>query len=121
MNVDAIRAGAGAMANGALSRVDLVDSPPERFDHDFATKMVNDHQAAIDQTQKAQTLARGTGDGGDAAGSIAPPLLQQQAGAMALVAALPAPPPPACCSSRSAARASAGRTPASTRRPGVAP
>jgi uncharacterized protein (DUF305 family) len=94
MNLGEIRLGAGAMANGALTRVDLVNAPVQQFDHDFATKMVNDHQAAIDQTQKAQALARAPGMAAMLQ-SIVPPLLQQQADAMALVAALPVPPSPA--------------------------
>ena len=102
------------MANGALTRVDLVSSPPERFDHDFATKMVTDHQAALDRPQK------GAGAGARRRGwpamlrDIAPTMLQQQADAMALVAALPAPRPTARCSFPASRRGSAGRTPAST-------
>lgn len=93
MNVDEIRLGAGAMANGPLTRVDLVSSTPERFDTDFASKMVNVNQAALDQTQKAQALARAPGMAAMLR-EIAPTLLQQQADAMALVATLPAAPPP---------------------------
>ena len=94
MNVEAIRTGAGAMANGALTRVDLVNSTPERFDTDFATKMVNVNQATLDQTQEGQALARAPGMAAMLR-QIAPTLLQQQAAAMALVATLAAPPPSA--------------------------
>ena len=95
MNVEAIRLAAGALPNGALTRVDLVNSPPDRFDADFAAKMVANAQAAVDQTQKAQALARAPGMAPMLA-EIAPVLVQQQADAMALVAALPTPstPPP---------------------------
>ena len=93
MNVESIRLAAGALPNGALTRVDLVNSPPERFDADFAAKMVANAQAAIDQTQKAQALARAPGMAPMLA-EIAPSLMQQQADAMALVAALPKPPSP---------------------------
>ena len=91
MNVEAIRLAAGALPNGALTRVDLVNSPPDRFDADFAAKMVANAQAAIDQTQKAQALARAPGMAPMLA-EIAPSLMQQQADAMALVAAMPKPP-----------------------------
>jgi predicted outer membrane protein len=91
MNVDEIRLAAGALPNGALTRVDLVDSPPDRFDADFAAKMVANAQAAVDQTQKAQALARAPGMA-PLLQEIAPILLQQQADAMSLVAALPTPP-----------------------------
>jgi uncharacterized protein (DUF305 family) len=90
MNVEAIRLAAGALPNGALTRVDLVNSPPQRFDADFAAKMVANSQAAVDQTQKAQSLARAPGMAPMLA-EIAPVLVQQQADAMALVAALPTP------------------------------
>jgi len=91
MNVDEIRLAAGALPNGALTRVDLVNSPPARFDADFAAKMVANSQAAVDQTQKAQALARAPGMA-PLLQEIAPVLVQQQADAMALVAALPTPP-----------------------------
>ena len=91
MNVDVIQLAPGAMPNGPLTRVDLVSSPPERFDADFAAKMVANAQAALDQTQKAQALARAPGMA-PMLQEIAPILLQQQADAMALVAALPTPP-----------------------------
>ena len=93
MNVEAIQMAAGAMANGALTRVDLVNSPPARFDADFAAKMLANSQAAIYQTQKAQALARAPGMA-PMLQEIAPVLVQQQADAMALVAALPTPPSP---------------------------
>ena len=91
MNVEAIRLAAGALPNGALTRVDLVNSPPDRFDADFAARMVANAQAAVDQTQKAQALARAPGMAPMLA-EIAPALVQQQADAMALVAALPTAP-----------------------------
>jgi len=91
MNVDEIRLAAGALPDGALTRVDLVNSSPEWFDADFAAKMVANSQAAVDQTQKAQSLARAPGMAPLLA-EIAPVLLQQQADAMSLVAALPTPP-----------------------------
>ena len=91
MNVESIRLAAGALPNGALTRVDLVNSPPDRFDADFAAKMVANAQAAIDQTQKAQALARAPGMAPLLA-EVAPALMQQEADAMALVAALPKPP-----------------------------
>ncbi len=93
MNVETIQLAAGAMPNGALTRVDLVNSPPSRFDADFAAKMVANSQAAVDQTQKAQALARAPGMAPLLA-EIAPALVQQQADAMSLVAALPTPPSP---------------------------
>jgi uncharacterized protein (DUF305 family) len=93
MNVESIRLAAGALPNGALTRVDLVNSPPDRFDADFAAKMVANSQAAVDQTQKAQALARAPGMAPMLA-EIAPALMQQQADAMSLVAALPTPASP---------------------------
>jgi uncharacterized protein (DUF305 family) len=91
MNVDTIRLAAGALPNGALTRVDLVNSPPDRFDADFAAKMVANSQAAIDQTEKAQAMARAPGMAPLLA-EIAPVLMQQEADAMALASALPKPP-----------------------------
>jgi uncharacterized protein (DUF305 family) len=119
MNLGEIRLGAGAMPNGALTRVDLVNASPGQFDHDFAVKMVNDHQAAIDQTQKAQALARAPGMAAMLQ-SIVPPLMQQQADAMALVAALPVPPPPVLQLPGQPAGVSRSSTGIDTR-PGVAP
>jgi uncharacterized protein (DUF305 family) len=119
MNLGSIRLGAGALPNGALTRVDLVNASPERFDHDFATKMVNDHQSAIDQTQKAQALARAPGMAAMLQ-SLVPPLMQQQADAMALVAALPVPPTPALQMPGQPPGVSRTNTGIDTR-PGVAP
>src|SRR5579871_348053 len=90
MNIDSIRLGAGAQANGSLTRVDLMHSSGERFDYDFAAKMVANTQATIDQAQDGQALARAPGMVALLA-EITPSLLEQQAQAMALVAALPTP------------------------------
>ncbi len=90
MNVDSIRLGAGAQANGSLTRVDLMHSTGERFDYDFASKMVANTQATIDQAQDGQALARAPGMA-SLLGEITPSLMAQQAQAMALVAALPTP------------------------------
>lgn len=91
MNIDSIRLGAGAQANGSLTRVDLMHSSGERFDYDFATKMVAANQATIDQAEDGQALARAPGMSA-LLGELTPKLLEQQAQAMALVAALPTPP-----------------------------
>jgi predicted outer membrane protein len=90
MNVDVIREGAGAQAHGVLTRVDLTTSPPDRFDYDFANKMVADRQAAYDEAQKAATLVRGPGLRA-LLRDATPALLQEEAGAMALVDSLRAP------------------------------
>lgn len=92
MNIDSIRLGAGAMANGSLTRVDLVNSSGQQFDYDFATKMVADTQATLDQTQQGQALARAPGML-ELLQGIAPSLMVQQAGATALASRIPAPPP----------------------------
>jgi hypothetical protein len=91
MNIDSIRLGAGAQANGSLTRVDLTTSMGERFDYDFATKIVAANQATIDQVQDGQALARAPGMT-ELLSELAPKLLEQQAQAMALVATLPTPP-----------------------------
>jgi uncharacterized protein (DUF305 family) len=119
MNVEAIQLAAGALPNGALTRVDLVNSPPARFDADFAAKMVANSQAALDQTQKAQALARAPGMA-PMLQEIAPALLQEQADAMSLVAALPTPPSPALQFPGEPAGVSRTNTGIDTRR-GVAP
>jgi predicted outer membrane protein len=90
MNVDAIRAGTGAQSSGDLGRVNLTGAPAERFDHDFATKMVADRQAEYDAAQKAATLVRGP-EIRALLRDLTPTLLREEAGAMALVDALPAP------------------------------
>jgi predicted outer membrane protein len=119
MNVDSIRLAPGALPNGALTRVDLVSSPPDRFDADFAAKMVANSQAALDQTQKAQALARAPGMA-PMLRQIAPVLLQQQADAMALAAALPTRPSPALQLPGEPSGVSRTNTGVDTRR-GVAP
>ena len=92
MNVDDVRLAAGALPQGALSTAPLVNTPADRFDFDFATRMVADHQADVAQAQTAQALAR-------APQLVAvirdwvPTLLQQQATAMALASTLRQPPP----------------------------
>ena len=71
MNVEAIQLAAGALPNGALTRVDLVNSPPARFDADFAAKMVANSQAALDQTAEGAGPGARAGDGADAPGDRA--------------------------------------------------
>ncbi|HVV50941.1 MAG TPA: DUF4142 domain-containing protein, partial [Polyangia bacterium] len=61
MSVSSIELGAGATADGSLTRVDLIASPPARFDYDFATKMVSSTQATLDQTEKGEAMARAPG------------------------------------------------------------
>ncbi len=90
MNVDAIRAGTGGPPYGALGRVDLHGSPADRFDHDFAAKMVADRQAAFDAAETGATLVRGP-EIRALLRELTPTLLREQADAMALVASLPAP------------------------------
>ncbi|HEY6475815.1 MAG TPA: DUF4142 domain-containing protein [Polyangia bacterium] len=88
MNVDVIRAGTIAQPYGDPGRVNLIGAPPDRFDHDFATKMVADRQAAYDAAEKAATLVRGP-ELRALLRDTTPTLLREQADAMALAATLP--------------------------------
>jgi predicted outer membrane protein len=90
LNVDVIRAGTIARPYGDLGRVNLLGSPVDRFDHDFAIKMVADRQAAYDAAEKAATLVRGP-EIRALLRELTPTLLREQADAMALAAAIPAP------------------------------
>jgi len=119
MNIDSIRLGAGAMANGSLTRVDLMNSNGARFDYDFATKMVNANQATLDQAQEGQALARAPGVA-ELLREIAPTLLEQQAQGMALVARIPTPAPKELQLPGQPAGVSRTHTGIDTR-PGVAP
>ncbi|HXT94914.1 MAG TPA: DUF4142 domain-containing protein [Polyangia bacterium] len=119
MNIDSIRLGAGAMANGSLTRVDLMNSSGARFDYDFATKMVNANQATLDQAQEGQALARAPGVA-ELLREIAPTLLEQQAQGMALVARIPTPAPKELQLPGQPAGVSRTHTGIDTR-PGVAP
>jgi hypothetical protein len=90
--VGAIRTAAGGLPHGTLTRVDLLNSTGARFDYDFATKIVADQQATVDQTQGALMIARAPGMTTLLQGFL-PPLLAEQSQAMAVVAALPRPRP----------------------------
>src|SRR5205814_818248 len=94
MNVDVIRAGTIAQPQADLGRVQLIGSPPNKFDEDFATKMVADRQAAYDVAEKGSALVRGPRIRA-LLRELTPTLLKEQADAMALVGALPATYPPA--------------------------
>jgi predicted outer membrane protein len=94
LNVDVIRAGTIAQPQADLGRVELTVSPANKFDQDFATKMVADRQAAFDVAQKGATLVRGP-EIRALLRDLSPTLLKEQADAMALVGALPATYPPA--------------------------
>jgi hypothetical protein len=93
MNVDVIRAGTIAQPQADLGRTELVISPPNKFDEDFATKMVADRQAAYDVAEKGSALVRGPQIRA-LLRDLTPTLLKEQADAMALVAAIPANYPP---------------------------
>jgi predicted outer membrane protein len=92
MNVGVIRLGAGGLPHGTLTRVDLLNTTGARFDYDFATKIVADQQATVDQTQQAVTLARAPGMTALLQGML-PAIMAEQSQAMAVVAALPRPRP----------------------------
>lgn len=119
MNLDSIRLGAGAMANGSLTRIDLMNSSGARFDYDFATKMVSANQATLDQTQKGQALARAPGMA-ELMRQLAPTMMEQQAQGMALLARIPTPPPTDLQLPGQPAAVSRTHTGVDTR-PGVAP
>jgi predicted outer membrane protein len=93
LNVDVIQAGTIAQPQGDLGRVELRASPANKFDEDFANKMVADRQAAFDVAQKGSALVRGPEARALLRESSAT-LMREQADAMALVNALPATYPP---------------------------
>jgi predicted outer membrane protein len=94
MNVDVIRAGTAAQPQADLGRSELAVSPANKFDEDFANKMVADRQAAYHMAEKGATLVRGPEIRG-LLRDLSPTLLKEQADAMALVGALPRTYPPA--------------------------
>lgn len=57
MSVSAIESPGNALAHGVLARASVANSPPEEFDYRFISKVVADHQAAIDAATAAQRLA----------------------------------------------------------------
>jgi predicted outer membrane protein len=93
MNVDVIRGGTVAQPQADLGRTELVISPSNKFDEDFANKMLADRQAAFDVAAKGAALVRGPEIRGLLRDTTAT-LMREQADAMALVAALPATYPP---------------------------
>jgi hypothetical protein len=48
----------GALEHSTLALAPLANSPSAEFDYNFASKMVADHQAAIDAAAAAERLAR---------------------------------------------------------------
>jgi predicted outer membrane protein len=58
MNIDVIVRPGDAMAHGVLARAPLVNSRPEDFDYNFVSRVVADHQAAVDAASAARRLAR---------------------------------------------------------------
>ena len=58
MNRVAVAQSGGALAHGTLANASLANSPGNEFDYAFATKVVADHQAAIDAATAAERLAR---------------------------------------------------------------
>jgi predicted outer membrane protein len=93
MNVDVIQAGTVAQPQADLGRVELRGSPANKFDEDFANKMVADRQAAFDVAQKGSALVRGP-EARALLRETTATLMKEQADAMALVNSLPATYPP---------------------------
>jgi len=94
MNVDVIRGGTVAQPQADLGRTELVISPPNKFDEDFANKMVADRQAAFDVAAKGAALVRGPEIRSLLRDTTAT-LMREQGDAMSLVAAIrPTNPPP---------------------------
>jgi predicted outer membrane protein len=119
MNVDVIQAGTIAQPQADLGRVELRASPANKFDQDFANKMVTDRQAAFDVAQKGATLVRGPQIRA-LLRDLTPTLMREQADAMALVNALPATYPPTLTLPAEPPGVSRTHTGIDTR-PGVAP
>jgi predicted outer membrane protein len=119
LNVDVIQSGTVAQPQADLGRVELRASPENKFDHDFANKMVADRQAAFDVAQKGATLVRGPEIRALLRDTTAT-LMKEQADAMALVNALPATYPPTLTLPAEPPGVSRTHTGIDTR-PGVAP
>jgi predicted outer membrane protein len=93
MNMDAIVRPGNAMPRGTISNAQLAGSPPDEFDYRFMSRMVADHQAAIDAAAAAQRLARDP----ELKGLIGTELVMMadhQVAAQELLAQIPAPTPP---------------------------
>ena len=58
MNMDVVAAPGDALPHGPLANAPLENSPRDEFDYRFMSRMVSDHQAAIDAGAAAQRLAR---------------------------------------------------------------
>jgi predicted outer membrane protein len=119
LNVDVIQAGTVAQPQADLGRVELRASPANKFDEDFANKMLADRQAAFDVAQKGATLVRGP-EIRALLRDLSATLMKEQADAMALVAAVPPTYPPVLTLPAEPPGVSRTHTGIDTR-PGVAP
>jgi predicted outer membrane protein len=94
MNPAALAAPGNALAHGVLARAPLANSPRERFDYEFVSRTVADHQAALDAAAAAQRLARDP----ELKGLIGAWMVAQTdhlVSAQEMLASLPEPPEPA--------------------------
>jgi predicted outer membrane protein len=94
MNPATLAAPGNALAHGVLARAPLANSPRDRFDYEFVSRTVADHQAALDAAAAAQRLARDP----ELKGLIGAWMVTQTdhlVSAQEVLAQLPAPPPPA--------------------------
>lgn len=81
-----------AMAHGTLVTAPLANTNPEQFDYNFASRLVANHQAAIDAAAAAQRIARDP----ELRDLITDIMAQQSrylVSAQELLAAIPVPPP----------------------------
>jgi predicted outer membrane protein len=92
MNMDVVMRPGNAMPRGTIANAQLARYPREEFDYRFMSRMVSDHQAAIDAAATAQRLARDP----ELKGLIGTQLVMMadhQVAAQQLLAEIPAPTP----------------------------
>jgi predicted outer membrane protein len=92
MNTAAIERPGDALAHGVLARAPLANSRPEEFDYNFVSRVVANHQAAIDAAAAAQRLARDP-ELKVAIGSLLVMLTEHLVAAQEILATMPAPTP----------------------------
>jgi putative membrane protein len=91
MNMDELRRPYDALPHGALAMAELASSRGAEFNHNFALKMVADHQKAIDEATTAERIARDP-QLEALIEEMLPALRKHQATAEALAASEPHPP-----------------------------
>jgi putative membrane protein len=92
MNLTVVKRPGDALPHDQLANAPLLNATREEFDSKFMTRMVTDHQAAIDAAAAAQRLARDPELKG-MIGSLLVTLSDHQTAAQELAAQIPAPAP----------------------------